>query len=284
MNVKISLKSLLFFLLFSFGAYAQKKVKESPKKQQQIEISTEFGKIKLKLYDETPKHKENFLKLAKEGFYDSTLFHRVIKDFMIQGGDPNSRRAQADAPLGNGENGYTVPAEINPLYFHKKGALAAARLGDEVNPQKNSSGCQFYIVHGRVFTDQELSQIEGQINMQRKQQYFNTWIRLPENKAEFDSLVAYQQAKNNNAFQNLIRQIEPKLNVAYEMAKMDFKFSEEARKAYTTIGGSPHLDGAYTVYGEVTEGLDTIDKIAVVERNRADRPLKDVRMFVKIID
>jgi cyclophilin family peptidyl-prolyl cis-trans isomerase len=284
MNIKNSLITLLLFGIFTLGAFAQKKVKDAPKKNQQIEITTDFGKIKLKLYDETPKHKENFLKLVKEGFYDSTLFHRVIKDFMIQGGDPNSKLALVDAPLGNGENGYTVPAEINPIYFHKKGALAAARLGDEVNPLKNSSGCQFYIVHGRVFTEQELGQIEGQINMQRKQQYFNTWIRLPENKAEFDSLVAYQQAKNNNAFQNLIRQIEPKLNVAYEMAKMDFKFSEEARKAYTTIGGSPHLDGAYTVYGEVTEGIDTIDKIAVVERNRADRPVKDVRMFVKIID
>lgn len=284
MNIKTIFLGLFMPVLALNMAFAQKKGKETPKKQQLIELTTDFGKIKMKLYEETPKHKENFLKLAKEGFYDSTLFHRVIKDFMIQGGDPTSKRAAADVQLGNGDNGYTLPAEINSKFFHKKGALAAARMGDEVNPKKESSGCQFYIVHGRVFSDQELTQIEGQMNMQRKQQFFNSWIRLPENKTDFDSLLFYQQAKNSPAFQKLINTLEPKMVVAFNAAGMEFKFSEEARKAYTTIGGSPHLDGAYTVYGEVTEGIDVIDKIAVVERGKADRPNKDVRMFVKIIE
>ncbi|MCC7050215.1 MAG: peptidylprolyl isomerase [Bacteroidia bacterium] len=264
--------------------FAQKKEKKAMKKNEIVEITTEYGKIKLRLYDETPKHKENFLKLTSEGFYDSTLFHRVIKDFMIQGGDPTSKHAAPDASLGNGENGYTIPPEFNAKFFHKKGALAAARMGDEINPQKNSSGCQFYIVQGRVFSDQELTQIEMQANMQKRQQFFNTWIRKSENKAYFDSLMSYQTNQKHEAFQKLIAEIEPKMNADFSTVNQEFKFSSEARKAYTTVGGTPHLDGGYTVYGEVIEGLEVVDKIASVEKNRSDRPTTDVRMFVKLVE
>jgi cyclophilin family peptidyl-prolyl cis-trans isomerase len=274
---------VLFFSIHQ--SIAQKnKNKNDMKTNEVVEITTDYGKIKLKLYNETPKHKENFLKLTKSGFFDSTLFHRVIKDFMIQGGDPTSKHAAPDAPLGNGENGYTIPAEINEQFFHKRGALAAARLGDEVNPQKNSSGCQFYIVQGKVFTETELKQIEMQMNMQKRQQFFNTWIRLPEHKSYFDSLVYYQQNQKQNEFQKLISEIEPKMEADFKKTNKEFKFSPEAIKAYTTIGGAPHLDGGYTVFGEVIEGMEVVDKIASVEKNRADRPIKDVRMFVKLVE
>lgn len=197
-----------------------------------VQLSTEFGDVEIGLYDNTPKHRDNFIKLTKEGFYDDLLFHRVISDFMIQGGDPNSKGADAGAKLGNGGPGYTVPAEFNPSLVHKKGALAAARTGGPSNPGKESSGSQFYIVQGKVLTDNDLAKME----------------------------------------QN-IQQVMP-----------GFQYSEEQKKIYKTIGGTAFLDMNYTVYGEVTEGLDVIDKIAAVETAPGDRPVNDVKMTVRIVE
>lgn len=196
-----------------------------PDKETIVQVTTDFGVIKIKLYNETPQHRDNFLRLIKDGFYDGLLFHRVIAGFMIQGGDPDSRSAAPGKALGNGDPGYTIPAEFNAKYYHKKGALAAARLGDNVNPQKASSGCQFYIVQGKTYTDEELKMFE--------KRYQTTYT--PQQLAD-----------------------------------------------YKNIGGVPHLDNNYTVFGEVIEGLDVVDKIAAVKVTR-DRPDTDVKMKISIL-
>jgi cyclophilin family peptidyl-prolyl cis-trans isomerase len=248
-------------------------------KETRVEITTDYGKIVLKLYNETPKHRDNFIKLVNEGFYNGTLFHRVIKNFMIQGGDPESKNAKPMDMLGNGGPGYTLPNEILPQLFHKKGALAAARLGDDVNPDKNSSGSQFYIVQGNVFTNDQLNGIENRINEQNKSGMINSYLMKPENADLLQDLRNLYNVGKQDSVQSVIEKITP-------TALKDFKpysFSEEQRKVYTTIGGSPHLDGGYTVFGEVVEGLDVIDKIAAEEVDQLSRPRKDVVMQVKII-
>src|SRR6188474_805354 len=214
--------------LIVFSAIAQKDstIKKKDRKRDVL-IQTTMGDIVIRLSDSTPLHRDNFLKLVKVGYYDSLLFHRVIQNFMIQGGDPNSKRATAGIPLGNGGPGYTVPAEFRTTLFHKKGAIAAARTGDNVNPQKASSGSQFYLVQGKVYTDAGLDSLEtGRLNGR-------------------------------------------KIPVAN-------------RESYKTIGGVPHLDQGYTVYGEVVKGLDVVDQIAAVQTSRAqdrDRPLQDIRII-----
>ncbi len=180
-------------------------------------IKTSHGNIKVKLFNDTPQHRDNFLKLVKDGFYNGSIFHRVINSFMIQGGG---------AANGTNNIGYTIPAEILAKYFHKKGALAAARMPDQVNPKKESSGSQFYIVQGRIYTEADLTAIEQRTGK---------------------------------------------------------TFSAEQRKAYKTIGGTPQLDGDYTVFGEVTEGMDVIEKIAAVKTGAADKPVEDIKMTIEII-
>lgn len=215
-------KSLLLLLLFvPLISPAQNR----RKKDYLVTLNTDYGTMRLVLYDQTPRHKENFIKLVNDRFYDSLLFHRIIQNFMIQGGDPNSRKAQPGEPLGNGDVGYKIPAEIVPALFHKKGTLAAAR---DNNPEKASSGCQFYIVQGRVWTDDEL---QKQIERGRS--------RAPERS-----------------------------------------FSDAQKQTYKTLGGTPHLDGAYTVFGEVVDGLAVVDSIAKQARDAQDRPTKNIRMTV----
>lgn len=254
----------------------------SQKKDKLVLITTEYGDIKIKLYNDTPKHRDNFLKLVKEGFYEDLLFHRVIKEFMIQGGDPESKGAGSNQQLGNGGPGYTIPAEFVSKYYHKKGALAAARLGDNVNPAKESSGSQFYIVHGKPFTNDQMDQMENRMNESRKGTFLLNWLNDPANveyKNRIDSLKA---ARDFPTLKNILNELEEK--TAEDFDKTDkFKYTEEQRKAYTTIGGAPHLDGAYTVFGEVVEGLDVIDKIAQVKTASADRPVQDVKMNMKIV-
>lgn len=195
------------------------------KKQDLVIIETDFGDMVVRLYDETPLHKANFLKLVDEGFYDSTTFHRVISNFMIQGGDPNSKDNNPNND-GQGGPGYRIPAEFNPNLFHKKGALSAARQGDAMNPEKESSGSQFYVVQGKPMQPNELGRLES--------------------------------------FKGI-------------------KLSEEQKRIYTEVGGTPHLDMDYTVFGEVIDGMDVIDKIASVKTNRANRPQKNVYMKMKHI-
>jgi peptidyl-prolyl cis-trans isomerase B (cyclophilin B) len=227
MKKLISLLSLTV-LLFSTPAFSQKNNKTDKKAVMEnvyyVQITTDFGTMKVKLYNETPLHRDNFVKLVSEGFYDSLLFHRVIKGFMIQGGDPQSKNAAAGQMLGSGDVGYRIPAEFNDSLYHKKGVLAAAR---DNNPEKASSGCQFYIVQGKPMIENELQMAER-------------------------------------------RSGKP--------------MSEAKRNDYKTIGGSVWLDGEYTVFGEVVEGLDVIDKIAAVPCGQMDRPASDVRMKMVLVD
>jgi len=218
---------LLLTLLLLQDSDAQKEIKIRKKdRKKDILMQTSMGDMLIRLSDSTPLHRDNFIKLVKQGYYDSILFHRVINNFMIQAGDPNSKNAPKGQPLGEGGPGYTVPAEFRTTLFHKKGVIAAARQGDDVNPSKSSSGSQFYITQGRVFTE-----------------------------AGLDSL---------------------------EARRLKHKIPTEQRAVYTSVGGTPHLDQSYTVFGEVVEGLDVIDKIAATSTSRGadrDRPLEDVRII-----
>lgn len=239
-----------------------------------VKIETSLGDIKVKLYNETPKHRDNFIKLAEEGVYDGTLFHRVIKDFMVQAGDPDSKNAPKGKSLGTGDVGYTIPAEfVYPKYFHKKGALSAARQGDNVNPKKESSGCQFYIVTGKVFNDSTLLNMERQMNENKVTVIFNTL-------AQKQMKEIYKMRKAND--EDGLYALQEKLYAeAQEMAakEPEFHFTPEQIAAYTTVGGTPHLDGEYTVFGEVIEGMDIVDKIQQVKTDRSDRPEDDVKII-----
>lgn len=243
-------------------------------------IETTYGNIKIKLYDETPKHRDNFIKLAGQGYFDGLLFHRVIKDFMIQGGDPDSKGAPAGKQLGSGGPGYQIPAEIvYPQLFHKRGALSAARTSDQVNPMKESSGSQFYIVWGNTYTETQLSGMEQQKKQQAMQSYFNGLAG--ERK---DTIQAMYKVNNKAGLDSL--QAELVKLTEEEFAKNPEKggFTAEQRKAYTTVGGTPHLDGEYTVFGEVIEGLDVVEKIQNCKTGNSDRPASDITMKMKVLD
>lgn len=245
---------------------------ETQTKETQVLMKTSLGTIKLKLYNETPQHRDNFIKLVKNGQYNGLLFHRVIKEFMIQGGDITSKEAPLNKQLGAGDLGYTVPAEfVYPHYFHKKGALSAARTGDEVNPEKASSASQFYIVTGKVYTDAELNQMEKQKESRLKQSIF---ARLQkENSAKIKA--AYQSG--DKAELAIIRDtLIGKAELEAEKRKDEAKLTPEQRDAYKTIGGVPFLDNEYSVYGEVVEGLDIVDAIQNVKTNKQDRPTENV--------
>lgn len=241
-------------------------------KETQVWMKTSLGTIKLKLYNETPQHRDNFIKLAKEGQYNGLLFHRVIKEFMVQGGDVTSKDAPMNKQLGAGDLGYTVPAEfVYPTYFHKKGALSAARTGDEVNPNKESSASQFYIVTGKVYKEAELAQMEKQKEGRLKQAIFTRLQK--ENSATIKA--AYQSG--DKAELTIIRDtLVGKTEMEAEKRKDEAKLTPQQREVYTTIGGVPFLDNEYTVYGEVIEGLDIVDAIQKVKTNKQDRPLENV--------
>lgn len=238
-------------------------------------ISTNMGQIKVMLYNETPLHRDNFVKLVKEGFYDSTLFHRVIKDFMIQAGDPDSRGAQPGKMLGGGGPGYNVAAEFVPHLFHRKGALSAARMGDQVNPKKESSGSQFYIVQGKPATEAELDQIEAQLNHKRNSAGIRQCLEEPEQAALRAEVMLFQQNRNGHALDSIANMILDSLRAKGTLAPT-FRFSEQQRKVYTTEGGTPFLDSEYTVFGQVLEGLEVLDIIAAVPTAAGDRPQSDV--------
>ena len=238
-----------------------------------VTIKTTEGDITVRLYDETPRHRDNFLKLAQEGYYNGTLFHRVIKNFMIQGGDPNSKGAPAGVQLGTGGPGYTIPAEIQPQFIHKRGALAAARQGDEVNPERASSGSQFYIVWGQVYNDGQIGQLARQLQMQAEQSIFN---RLAgEHRKEIMDLRRNRDQAGLMELQNdLIAQTQ-----AIMAEQGGAALTEAQKQAYTSIGGTPHLDGQYTVFGEVEEGLDVVEKIQGTETMPGDRPKQDIQIL-----
>ena len=242
-----------------------------------VKISTPKGDIRVRLYDETPQHRDNFVKLVNEGFYNGTLFHRVIKGFMIQGGDPDSIGAPAGKMLGSGGPGYNVPAEIvYPQLFHKRGALAAARQSDEVNPERESSGSQFYLVYGKVYTPQELKQMEKQMSMQQEQAIFNKLVQ--QNRSQ---ILELRKARNQAGLQELQDQLiaETKKQMKELPAP---KFTPEQQEAYTTVGGTPFLDNQYTVFGEVESGMEVVAEIQQCATLSADRPKEDISMTMTI--
>ena len=272
-RISILLTLAVWSMMISCTGNQQKSKSMNQGNETLVRLETTEGNITVKLYDETPKHRDNFIKLAKEGVYDSTLFHRVIKNFMIQAGDPQSKTASDTATLGSGDVGYTLPAEINPKFFHKRGVLAAARLGDEVNPNRESSGCQFYIVTGRKFSEAQMINMENQMNEARLENIFNELARK-----HMKEIYKMRKANDTEGLLELQDSLEAqaRAKVAKEPA---LKYTKEQISAYTTIGGAPHLDGAYTIFGEVTEGMDIVDKIEKVKTNRGDRPEKDIRIL-----
>ena len=241
-----------------------------------VKIQTTLGDIIVRLYDETPQHRDNFVKLAKEGYYDGTLFHRVIKDFMIQGGDPDSKGAPAGKMLGVGGPDYTIEAEIKSGLYHKRGALAAARQGDEVNPERRSSGSQFYIVWGQVYNEGQLRQFSKQMEMQQMQTVFNALA-----KEHHDEIMQMRRERNRAGLQELQEKLaaEAEAQVKAQGAGM----TDEQRAIYSTVGGTPHLDGQYTVFGEVEEGLDIVEMIQQSKTARGDRPVDDIEMRVVVM-
>ena len=270
-TIKRSMALLLFIFITMSNINSQEK-------DTLVVVETTFGNIKLKLYNDTPLHKANFLKLINDSAYKDLLFHRVIKDFMIQGGDPQSRVAADASHLGGGDLDYTVPAEFRlPKYFHKKGALAAARTGDDVNPNRESSAIQFYIVTGKKYSDKELNKIEQQRQEKMVQKRFN------ELQLEYKSAIKdFYSSGDRDSLAELRQRLYAE---AQEESKADVAnvFSPEQREAYKTVGGAPSLDGGYTVFGEVIEGFDVIEKIEKVKTNAQDRPVENIKMDVKIV-
>jgi peptidyl-prolyl cis-trans isomerase B (cyclophilin B) len=240
-----------------------------------VKIQTMLGDIVVRLYDETPLHRDNFVKLVKEGYYDGTLFHRVIKDFMVQGGDPDSKGAPAGKMLGVGGPGYTIEAEIKDNLFHKRGALAAARQGDKVNPERRSSGSQFYIAWGQVYNEGQLRQFSKQLRMQRVQDAFNVLV------AEHRSEIMQMRRERNRAG---LQDLQDRLIAEAEKRVGNVGLTDDQIQVYSTVGGVPHLDGQYTVFGEVVEGLDVVDMIQSTATGRGDRPVDDIEMRLSIID
>ena len=238
-----------------------------------VRLETTMGDITVKLYNETPKHRDNFIKLVEEGTYDGTLFHRVIKDFMIQAGDPESKNASDTAKLGSGDVGYTIPAELVPTLYHKRGALAAARQPDNINPERASSGCQFYIVTGRVFNEDQLIAMQQNMNQARLDTIF-------QNLARKHMKEIYKMRKADDMAGLLALQDTLEAQAKEQQRREGIrKFTPEQIKVYMGEGGAPHLDGDYTVFGEVVEGMDAVSRIEAVKTNKADRPLENVRIL-----
>jgi peptidylprolyl isomerase len=248
-----------------------------------ILISTSLGDMKIKLFNETPKHRDNFLKLVKEHFYDSLLFHRVIQDFMIQGGDPDSKHAEPAKLLGDGDLNYTIPAEFVPSLCHKKGMLCAARNGDDVNPEKASSACQFYIVQGKIRTDEDLASFEKRVNKPVIAKIKEEILNKEENAVLKEMIATAKKEQNNDSLMVYFKRVNKLIDEEYAKTP-HYSFPEDHRTIYKTLGGTPHLDSQYTIFGEVIEGIDVIDKIAAVGKNKDDRPLLEVRMWVKVIE
>lgn len=269
--MKKSLTALAFIAVCLFHSCAQK---TDGQKDFVVTIKTKYGDMIAVLYDETPKHKENFIKLAKEGYYDGMLFHRVIQDFMIQGGDPDSKTAAKGQSLGQGGPGYEIDAEFNPKFYHTKGALSAARTGDHMNPMKKSSGSQFYVVQGQVIPEEQLRYDQSKLNTG-----FSMMFQMPENKPLLDSLMAIRNSGDINAYNNMIISLVPRVEKA---TGVTIAMPEDRIRDYSTLGGSPHLDGEYTVFGRVIKGLEVIDKIAAQPKDDQDRPMEDIKMTVKV--
>jgi len=239
-----------------------------------VRLETSYGDITVKLYAETTKHHDNFVKLVNNGFYNGVLFHRVISGFMIQAGDPDSKKAKAGSLLGSGDMRYTVPAEFSyPKYYHKRGALAAAREGDESNPSKASSGCQFYIVEGKTFSDYALDSIETENKEKMELKLFQKIVNTRQGEVN-----RFQLERNQPKLDELQDSILRVVHVDMEKRK-SYKFTVQQRADYKTLGGTPHLDGNYTVFGEVIEGLDIVERISKAKTGNNNRPVEDIKVI-----
>ncbi|MDA3954755.1 MAG: peptidylprolyl isomerase [Bacteroidales bacterium] len=266
---KIILLSITISILIFSCQLDQSKMKSD---DQLYKLETEYGDMVFKLYDATPLHKENFVKLIEQGYFNDLLFHRVIDGFMIQGGDPDSRNAETGVMLGEGGPGYTIPAEFVDSIFHKKGVIAAAREGDNTNPEMRSAGSQFYIVQGIVLDDEAVKKVEDRINASRLNTLVTKNIEAAKNKA-FNTGGSID-------YQIILPEARKKAEEEFKTESY-YKIPENKLRVYQTIGGTPHLDNAYTVFGEIIEGLEVIDKIASVETDKNDRPLNDIKMRIK---
>lgn len=243
-----------------------------------ITISTPLGEMHAILYEETKQHRENFIKLVGEKYYDGLLFHRCIKDFMIQGGDPQSKGAAPGALLGNNGPGYFLPAEfMADKYFHEKGAICAARKGDQVNPSKQSDGSQFYIVQGKTYTEQELREIRT--DLYKLYELFQQLLTKPAYASLTAQLNDLQQRGDNEGIQKLILQHKDICEKEFGV-ELDKPLTAEQIQKYTTIGGAPFLDGEYTVFGKILDGFDVLDKIAALPGDRYNRPSTDIPMKI----
>jgi len=258
-------------LLFVFSLLFVLSCSNNKKETDLYLIETDLGDITIKLYDKTPLHKDNFEKLVKENFFEDILFHRVINNFMIQGGDPDSKNAKFGDLLGESDCGYNIPAEFNDSLFHKKGVIAAAREGDKTNLKKESSGSQFYLVQGKVFTDNQLDSLEISINNSIKEKLYKKYFSEEENKA-------FDNGEDIN-YEKIISLVNIKVKQDIDSIGK-YKIPEFKRKYYRTIGGTPHLDGNYTVFGEIINGLEIVDKIASVKTDKNDRPIVDIKMKI----
>lgn len=261
---KVSLFSLLLLLLLMAC---------STEKEYLVTFHTPYGDMHAILYDATPDHKENFIDLAQSGKYDSTIFHRVIEDFMVQGGDLST------APSYNPEEDsvdYTIDAEFVDTLYHKKGALAAARQGDQRNPERASSGSQFYIVQGTVYSEDELL-----TDMSKLGKGIQELLRNGGYDSLGQELIELYQSGDYEAYNQKMMEVKPIVEEELNI-EVDKKFPEERLEAYTTIGGAPHLDDTYTVFGQVIDGLQVIDSIAKQPTGRADKPLEDIYMTVEV--
>lgn len=279
--ISITFLFMICVLSLSEGANAQINMAKqmANEKETKVVFETTLGNIVVKLYNETPKHRDNFLKVVNDSVYNGVLFHRVIKDFMIQTGDPSSKTVEAGQQLGSGDLGYTVEAEfVYPQYFHKKGALAAARTGDAVNPERRSSASQFYIVTGKSYSPQQVEMMEQRMGDQKKEDIFSGLVR-----ERVDSIRNMQAAGDSLGLEQLQNELIALTEAEY--AKNPLKFTPAQVEAYTTVGGTPHLDGQYTVFGEVVEGMDVVDKIQQVATDPADRPVDDIKIIsAKVVE
>ena len=268
--MKYFLSTIYFLLFFCWIGHAQTHV---------VEIKTNMGNMKFELYDDTPKHRNEFIKLATEGYYDGTLFYRVIQNFLIQGGSKSSRNAPPGKRIGYGDPDYTVDDEIRPSHFHQKGALCAPRQPDEVNPFKQSDISQFYIVKGQVFRPGQLDTMEMAVNRPIREkivhEVFTDDIR--------EKLKTLKEEKKVDEFRAIASRVKNDIESRYQLNPNTLKFTDAQRKAYTTVGGYPELDGKYTIFGRCISGFDVIDKIAALKTDENNRPLTDVKITVQVI-
>ncbi len=261
---------LLIGIGLTFNSYSQ---------TNRIKVATDLGSMTFMLYDDTPKHRDAFLELVKDGYFNETLFYRIIEGFLIQGGSKSSKNAPPGKRIGYGDPDKTVDDEIMPHFFHKKGALCAPRQPDEVNPFKQSDISQFFIIKGRVFTEGELDTMEIAVNRPVRNKIIKKYF-TDEVRAELDAL---KEMKEVQAFREIADRIKLQIETEYSLQTGLLEFSESQRKAYTTVGGYPELDGQYTIFGECISGFDVIDKIASLKTDENNRPYTDVKMTVTVL-